>query len=80
MMSSVCDELLLAVLKSRKYDLIQIDSMDRAILRSRSSSFVFYIDICCLGDKPGEFQAFAYSLKEFRYGSHCQNRGILRSP
>ena len=54
-MSSACDELLLAVLKSRNYKFFKIDSLDRAILRSRSATFVFYIDVCCLGEGPGEF-------------------------
>ena len=74
-MGKACDELLLAVLKSKKYDPVSLDKHGRVVFRSRSSNFVLYIDVYCLGAEPGEFQVFAYSLTDFRYGPQRQNRG-----
>ena len=76
-MSQACDELLLAVLRSEGYELGGIDDCGRLLFRSRSPSFVFYVDVLCLGADPADFQVFAYSLVEFAYGAHLQNRGKL---
>ena len=59
-MSKACDELFLTVLKSEMYTLSRLDDRERLVFTSRSPSFVFYIDIICLGEKPGEVQIFAY--------------------
>ena len=79
-MSNACDELLIAVLRYKKYELAQLDEHERIILRSRSSNFIFYVDVCCLGAEPGELQVFAYSLDDFRYGPQRQNCGRLCEP
>ena len=67
-LNEACDELLLTVLRSEKYHLFSIDELDRVVFCSRASKFIFYIDLICLGEEPGTFQIFAYSLAEFGYG------------